>query len=186
MGFGNIWLRTFERESQERGSMEGKREKGEEVMNGKGTAKVSVIVPVYNAERYLKQCVESILAQTLKNVEIIFVDDGSTDGSLEILKDYQAKDYRIRVISQENTGGGAARNRGMKEASGEYLCFLDADDYFEPAMLERMSSKMDATGSDICVAKVRCWHEDLGFYTDEYAAMRRNICLKRTFFPGKT
>ncbi len=162
--------------------MEGKREKGEEVMNGKGTAKVSVIVPVYNAERYLKQCVESILAQTLKNVEIIFVDDGSTDGSLEILKDYQAKDYRVRVISQENTGGGAARNRGMKEASGEYLCFLDADDYFEPAMLERMSSKMDATGSDICVAKVRCWHEDLGFYTDEYAAMREEYLPEKDVF----
>ena len=93
--------------------MEGKREKGEEVMNGKGTAKVSVIVPVYNAERYLKQCVESILAQTLKNVEIIFVDDGSTDGSLEILKDYQAKDYRIRVVS------GKYRRRGSEKQRDE-------------------------------------------------------------------
>ena len=163
--------------------MEGKREKGEEVMNGKGTAKVSVIVPVYNAERYLKQCVESILAQTLKNVEIIFVDDGSTDGSLEILKDYQAKDYRIRVISQENTGGGAARNRGMKEASGEYLCFLDADDYFEPAMLERMSSKMDATSVlQKYAAGMRIWDS----IPTSTLPCGRNICLKRTFFPGKT
>lgn len=148
----------------------------------KGRAKVSVIVPVYNGERYLRQCIDSILAQSLKKIELIFVDDGSTDGSLDILKEYQQKDYRIRVITQKNAGGGAARNRGMKEACGEYLSFLDADDYFEPAMLEKMAGRLDETKGDICVVKVRCWHEDLGFYTDEYAAMREEYLPEKEVF----
>lgn len=98
--------------------------------------KVSVIIPVYNAEKYLGQCLDSICAQSLKEIEILCVDDGSSDTSLEILKEYESRDSRIKVLSQENGGAGAARNYGLRAANGEYLSFLDADDFFEPDMLE--------------------------------------------------
>ena len=98
--------------------------------------KVSVIVPVYNAQSHLRQCLDSIMGQTLREIEILCVDDGSTDGSAQILEEYKGCDPRLHVIMQENIGAGAARNRGLAEASGEYLSFLDADDFFEPDMLE--------------------------------------------------
>ena len=97
---------------------------------------VSVVVPVYNAEKYLSQCVDSLLAQSFHDVEFIFVDDGSTDRSAEILEAYKAKDKRITVIHQQNQYGGVARNNGMKVAVGKYIIFLDADDFFAPNMLE--------------------------------------------------
>ena len=80
-------------------------------------AKVSVIIPVYNVEPYLKQCMDSVVGQTLKDIEIICVDDGSTDGSLDILKEYATEDSRIQIIEQKNAGAGAARNNGMRQAS---------------------------------------------------------------------
>ncbi len=81
-------------------------------------AKVSVIIPVYNVEPYLKQCMDSVVGQTLKDIEIICVDDGSTDGSLDILKEYATEDSRIQIIEQKNAGAGAARNNGMRHATG--------------------------------------------------------------------
>lgn len=92
---------------------------------------VSVIIPVYNAAEFLKDGLNSLLKQTLREIEIICVDDGSTDGSLVILKEFEKTDARIRVIHQENQGAGAARNNGMDVARGKYLAFLDADDFFE-------------------------------------------------------
>ena len=86
--------------------------------------KVSVIIPVYNAEKYLEECLDSLLRQTFTDMEIICVDDGSTDSSAEILKRFQEKDRRIRVLFQENQYAGIARNNGMKIAQGEYLLFL--------------------------------------------------------------
>ena len=97
---------------------------------------VSVIIPVYKAEKYLRQCLDSICGQTLKDIEIICVDDGSTDSSPEILKEYREKDERVIVVRQENAGAGAARNKGLDISKGKYLSFLDADDFFEPDMLE--------------------------------------------------
>ena len=99
-------------------------------------AKVSVILPVYNAGKYLHQCMDSIVNQTLKDIEIICVDDGSSDNSLEILRQYAEKDERVKVIAQANGGAGAARNNGLRAATGEYLSFLDSDDFFELDMLE--------------------------------------------------
>ena len=96
--------------------------------------KVSVIMPVYNANPYLRQCLDSIRMQTLWNFELICVDDGSTDGSADILESYAKSDPRIKVIHQEKSNAGVARNSGMKEAAGEYLMFLDADDFFEPVL----------------------------------------------------
>ena len=115
------------------------------------TPKVSVIIPVYNVEQYLRQCLDSVINQTLKEIEIICVDDGSTDSSLEILKEYAEKDKRITVMKQENLHAGVARNAGLAVAKGEYLSFLDSDDFFELNMLEEMSKKADEDGSDVVI-----------------------------------
>lgn len=113
--------------------------------------KISVIMPVYNAEKYLRMALESVLNQTLKEVEIICVDDGSTDRSYEILEKYAQKDSRIILLHQDNQYAGAARNYGMSVASGEYLIFLDADDYFRPTMLEKAYKMAEATKPDIVI-----------------------------------
>lgn len=96
--------------------------------------KISVIVPVYNAEKYVARCLDSILSQDYDNLDVICVNDGSADGSLQILQQYVEKDKRVRVFSQNNQGAAAARNRGMAEALGEYVSFIDADDYIEQGL----------------------------------------------------
>lgn len=115
------------------------------------TPKVSVIIPVYNVEEYLRQCLDSVINQTLKEIEIICVDDGSTDSSLEILKEYAAKDPRITVITQQNLHAGVARNAGLAVAKGEYLSFLDSDDFFELNMLKETYNKAIKDNSDIVI-----------------------------------
>ena len=94
-------------------------------------ALLSVIIPVYNVEPYLEQCLDSVVNQTYKNLEIICINDGSTDNSLKILEKYQKKDKRIKIINQENKGVSAARNAGVDIATGEYITFVDSDDYLE-------------------------------------------------------
>ena len=91
--------------------------------------KISIIIPVYNVENYLAECLNSVVNQTYRNIEIIIVNDGSTDNSFSIIQQYQLQDERIKIINQENQGLSAARNAGMKVASGEYLWFVDSDDY---------------------------------------------------------
>ena len=115
--------------------------------------KVSVIVPVYNVEKYLRECLDSIVNQTLKDIEIICVDDGSTDSSPEILKEYAAKDKRITVLEQVNKYAGAARNAGIAIAKGEYLSFLDSDDIFALDMLEKLYNKAVEENADCCVCR---------------------------------
>ena len=112
---------------------------------------ISVVLPVYNAERFLRQCLDSIINQTLRNIEIICVDDGSTDGSLAILREYAARDARVIIVTQENKGAGAARNKGIEVARGEYLSFLDSDDFFELSMLEKARAKAVKDNADIVV-----------------------------------
>lgn len=116
-------------------------------MNEKQTPYISVIVPVYNVEAYLERCVDSLLAQTWKQLEILLVDDGSTDSSGGICDRYAEKDNRIRVIHKENGGLSSARNAGLDAATGAYIGFVDSDDWIEPetyaTMLERME-KFDA------------------------------------------
>jgi len=92
--------------------------------------KVSIIIPVFNMELYLKQCLDSVLGQTLRDIEVICINDGSTDGSLEILKSYARHDSRIIIIDQDNAGAGAARNNGLKVANGLFISFMDPDDYY--------------------------------------------------------
>lgn len=117
--------------------------------------KVSVVVPVYNVEKYLKQCLNSIANQTLKEIEIICVDDGSSDNSLQILQDFAVKDNRFTIIAQEHLMAGTARNNGRNHAKGQYLSFLDSDDFFEENMLQVMYQKAVATNSDIVMCDMR-------------------------------
>ena len=112
---------------------------------------VSVVIPVHNTEPYLKQCLNSVLGQTLTNIEVICVDDASTDSSLSILNEYAAADSRVRVFSQNNGGAGAARNLGLEHAAGVYLSFLDSDDFFESEMLEKSAKRANETEADITV-----------------------------------
>lgn len=110
---------------------------------------LSVIVPVHNVEKYLKRCLDSILISSLADIEVICVDDGSTDGSAAILDGYAAKDKRVKVIRQENAGAGPARNRGLKEACGKYVAFADPDDFVAPNQFEVLVNAAEETKADI-------------------------------------
>lgn len=112
-------------------------------------SKVSVIVPVYNVENYINRCVDSLLNQTLCDIDIILVDDGSTDNSAKIIDDYANTDNRIKVIHKLNAGQGFARNDGMNIATGKYICFLDSDDYYEKDACEYMYNQMENHGADM-------------------------------------
>lgn len=108
--------------------------------------KISIIIPVYNVEKYLHECLDSIINQTFTDIEIICVDDGSTDKSSEILEEYEQKDKRFTVISQPNKGVSAARNRGMQQAKGKYIMFVDSDDWLAHNACEQAYKA--ATGND--------------------------------------
>lgn len=110
---------------------------------------VSIVVPVYNAAPYLRKCLDSVVNQTLRNVEIIFIDDGSTDGSSEICKEYAAKDNRVVYYKKENEGLAAARQDGIERANGEYVGFVDSDDWLELNMYERMYEEALKETADI-------------------------------------
>ncbi len=115
---------------------------------------VSVVIPVYNSEKCLRGCLESLCGQSLENIEMICVNDGSTDGSWDIIREYSARDKRVIGISQENAGAGTARNNGMRRAAGKYIIFLDSDDVFEKTMLEMMANRLESTSADaaMCLA----------------------------------
>lgn len=113
--------------------------------------KVSVILPIYNQEKYLKKALDSLLNQTLEETEFICVNDGSTDNSLEILKQYSQKDKRVKILNQNNQGSGAARNSGLKIAKGEYITFLDPDDWLETRALESLYAKSKQQNCDMLV-----------------------------------
>ena len=122
--------------------------------------RVSVVIPVYNVERYLKECIDSVLAQTFDDYEIILVDDGSTDSSGKICDDYLEIDNRIRVIHRDNGGLSAARNTGMDAAVGEYIYFLDSDDYIEAQTLDCLSAIAEAEKANVV------FFDGYVFYTD--------------------
>ena len=114
--------------------------------------KVSVIIPVYNVENYLRQCLDSVINQTLKDIEIILVDDGSTDNSLKILQNYAQKESRIKIINKENSGYGASMNIGIGTAQGEYIGIVESDDFIEPDMFEKLYNTAVSNNLDL----VRC------------------------------
>ena len=115
---------------------------------------ISVIVPVYNVEEYLEECLESIQKQTYSDIEVILVNDGSTDRSKEICEQYCEKDSRFKLVNQENKGLSGARNRGMLESKGEFISFVDSDDVLKEDMLEQLMKQMTSEDIDI----VECWY----------------------------
>jgi glycosyltransferase involved in cell wall biosynthesis len=151
---------------------------------------VSVIIPMYNAADYIKPCMESLLAQTLQEYEIICVDDGSTDETVEIVEEYREKNERIQVIRQSNLYAGAARNAGLKKALGEYVIFLDADDFFEEKMLEIVYNKAKLTDADVIIFDGRTYNTVSGEYKEVNHYLQREMIPKkdvfnRTDFPEK-
>lgn len=151
---------------------------------------ISIIVPVYNAEKYLYRCIDSVLSQSFTDFELILVDDGSKDCSAQICEDYAKKDHRIRVIHQPNSGVSAARNRGIERAKGEYISFIDADDWIEQNMYNLLLEKAFTMDADY----VYCdYFQENGFssvrketakcFPDNSISTKRNI-LGRWFLPA--
>lgn len=120
---------------------------------------VSIIVPIYNVEEYVEKCIDSILKQSYRNLEIILVNDGSTDNSRQVINKY-TKDSRCIIIDKENGGLSSARNEGIKVANGTYLYFIDSDDYIENTAVELLVNKMNETNADFCCYRIK-------FYSDE-------------------
>ena len=114
-------------------------------------SKISIIVPIYNAEKTLEKCIESILKQTFKNFELILVNDGSTDKSLVICNRYSNKDKRIRIIDKKNEGTIPTRKRGIKESKSEYVTFIDADDWIRKDTLEIINLEINKNNPDVIV-----------------------------------
>ena len=123
---------------------------------------ISVIMPVYNVEKYLRECLDSLLAQTFTDFEAICVNDGSTDGSPAILEEYAAKDNRIKIIDQPNSGAAKSRNNGMTIASGKYWMFLDSDDWFMPDMLQMLFNRAIETDAEITMCSYQKFHSESG------------------------
>ena len=125
--------------------------------------KVSVIIPVYNVEQYLSRCLDSVISQNFNDMEIICINDGSKDASLRILEEYAGKDSRIVIIDKKNAGVSAARNDGIAAAKGEYLAFLDGDDFWEADCLAKIYQEAEHNHSDIVIFAHNLWENDLPF-----------------------
>ncbi len=124
---------------------------------------ISVIIPVYNVEPYLEKCLKSILAQTYPNFEVLAVNDGSTDGCAAILEAFATKDRRLHVFTQENSGVSAARNLGLDRAAGEYIAFLDSDDWVEPKFLQTLYTCLTKYEADISICNIHYIYADGSF-----------------------
>ncbi len=132
--------------------------------------KVSVIVPVYNAKKYLAQCLDSILAQTMKEIEVICVDDGSTDGSGEVLDQYMQQDERVKVLHRENRGYGAAMNAGLDVATGKYVGIVESDDCILPEMYGTLYEEAVAEDLDVIKSDAFFWYEAIGYQRNTHVA----------------
>ncbi len=137
--------------------------------------KVSVIIPIFNAGEFLRPALDSVIDQTLKEIEIICIDDGSTDNSLEIIKEYQKIDERIRIVTETNGGPALARNNGIRRARGEYIAFLDADDFFELDMLENMYATAVAGELDMTIADYDIFNNHKAVFTRATPAEHEGI-----------
>lgn len=142
---------------------------------------VSIIVPVYNVERYLDRCLHSLITQTLRNIEIIIVDDGSTDNCPQMCDEYEQKDSRIKIIHKKNEGLGLARNSGLDIASGQYVAFIDSDDFVDNRMFEKLLSSAEKNNADV----VYCGYNIYGtsvesikkYVSTEQIIKGQNYCL---------
>ena len=140
---------------------------------------VSIVVPVYNVERYLDRCLNSLIHQSLKNIEIILVDDGSTDASPSICDKYVDQDQRIKVIHKQNEGLGMARNSGMDIAEGSYIAFVDSDDFVELDMFEKMYNEISNNNADMVISNYYCFNTEKKMKQcikgiDEYEVIGKN------------
>lgn len=125
---------------------------------------VSAIIPVYNSEKYIKKCIDSLINQTLKNIEIILINDGSSDDSLRILRQYEKRDERIVVIDQKNNGPSSARNKGIDIAKGEYISFIDSDDWVDETMFEEMYNSAKENNSDVVICDMKLVNKNEEIY----------------------
>ena len=144
--------------------------------------KVSVIIPVYNADEFLANTLSDIVSQTLKEIEIICVDDGSTDQSINILKEWQTHDSRIQIITQNNQYAGVARNHGLDFAQGKYVIFWDSDDMFKPNALELLYKRAEETHSDICICSAQRYNQEKQQYTQTNAYLRKDLLPSKKVF----
>ncbi len=140
---------------------------------------ISVIIPVYNIQQHLRECLDSVLGQSYPHLQVICVDDGSTDESPAILAQYAQKDNRVQVIRQQNAGPGAARNTGLEAATGEYVIFLDSDDWFEPDFLEKMVDTAVREGADVAICRA------VEFDTNSGRELPSEWMMKKQYLPGK-
>lgn len=147
--------------------------------------RVSIILTVFNASKCLEQCMDSIVSQTFKDMEIICVDDGSSDESLRILKKYRDDDDRITLISQKNSGAGAARNIGLRIARGEYLSFLDSDDFFEPDMIKKAYDCCKNNNSDFCVFRSDSYMESEDSFVKTPWTIRKGMLPSKKVFAAR-
>lgn len=136
---------------------------------------VSVIIPVYNREKYIEECLRSVLAQSYRDIEIVLVDDGSTDNTADICRRMAVEDHRIRILTGEHKGVSAARNMALDAAGGEYVFFLDSDDVIHPSLLEILASAMDAAsaemgGTDVIHVAEKNWSEIHNISPDQIVA----------------
>lgn len=152
--------------------------------------KISIIVPVYNTEKYLEKCLESLINQTLKDIEIICVNDGSTDKSVEILNNFAKKDKRIKIISQKNKGQSAARNEGIKIAKGKYIGFLDSDDWADRTMFEKLYENATKFDAEISMCSITTFDEKTNIYNKSDPYMTLDLFSQnfenRAFNPKET
>ena len=128
--------------------------------------KVSVVMPIYNASDYLKPAIDSVLHQTLTDIELICVDDGSTDNSLSIIKEYQQSDERVRILTENNAGPSIARNKGLVRARGKYVIFLDADDFYDYTLLEKLYELAETDRLDIAICKFDIYNNRKATFED--------------------
>lgn len=147
--------------------------------------KISVVIAVFNKSKYIRECMESIVRQTFHDIEIICVDDGSTDGSVDILREYKQLDDRITIIQQQNQGAGAARNRGMRAASGEYIIFWDADDYFREDALEKMYARAKETDADVVICDNDIWDGENSRILASQGKLEKELIPQDEVFSGE-
>ncbi|MDR3257037.1 MAG: glycosyltransferase, partial [Endomicrobium sp.] len=159
----------------------------------KNEYKVSVIIPVYNVEPYVKDCLDSVVNQTLKDIEIVCVNDGSTDNSWRVLEEYAARDSRIKIITQANQGLACARNNGIKVAKGEYIGFVDSDDWISLDFYEKLYDNAKIENADVCVGNVKSYingntqpyfnieHFGIANDKDKKRIISTNICWNKIY-----
>lgn len=136
---------------------------------------ISIIIPIYNTEKYLKRCIDSVLNQTYKDIEVLLIDDGSKDNSGMICDEYTTIDNRVKVFHKPNQGVSAARNMGLDTAKGDYIGFVDSDDYIEPEMYEKMLAAITEENAQVCCC---------GYYLEEADAVYYKCCEKNSVYEG--